>query len=170
VFQKNGRWSNTTYTLDLAPGVRALEFLSPLHGKWGDRLHSWGEVIEALGLPIEAAQAIVRAEYPATGARLDAVEQFAADVAASGGEVEVVVVSFGAPTRRASAAGFWDAPKSGRTAAGDVVTVAPPWAAPVVVEPQGARIISSRQSPGMHGGYWSIEVAVPQGGKDAKLR
>lgn len=80
-YQKNGKWSNTDYTLDLAPGVRALEFLSPLHGTWGDDLSSWGEVAEHLGLPVEVAQTIVRAEYPKTGERLDQLEAFAVAVA-----------------------------------------------------------------------------------------
>ena len=76
LFKKDGAWSNTTYELLLAPGVRALEFMSPLHGTWGDDLSSWGEVAEHLGLPVEVVQKIVRAEYPTTAKRLDDLETF----------------------------------------------------------------------------------------------
>ena len=77
-YTKQGKWSHTTFQLHLAPGVRALEFLSPLHGTWGDDLPSWGAVAEALGLPVDVAQAIVRAEYKETAERLDKLEAFAA--------------------------------------------------------------------------------------------
>lgn len=167
-YEKRGRWSNTTYQLDLAIGVRPLYFLSPLHGTWGDDLASWGEVAEKLGLPIEIAQKIVRTEYPETGTRLDKLEQFAAEQAGAESDTEVVVVSFGSPTNRLIRAGYWSQPKSGQTSDARTVTIEPSkgeygndWHKPTVVEPDGAKIISSRHSPGMHGGYWAVEVAVP---------
>jgi len=200
-YEKAGKWSNTSYRLELAPGVRALYFLSPLHGTWGDNLGSWGEVAEELGLPVDVAQAIVRAEYPHTAKRLDDLEQFALAVEATGEmTTETVVISFGSPTNRSIREGFWGNPKSSRTSDGRVVTVAPGvmsaeeadrrarewgercgysadspkvaqfreeltacvgWDHPVIVEPEGAKVISSRYSPGMHGGYRTVEVAVP---------
>jgi hypothetical protein len=167
-YEQRGKWSNTTYTLELAPGVRALYFLSPLHGTWGDNLGSWGEVAEKLGLPVDVAQAIVRAEYARTAERLDKLEEFALAVEAEGKTTETVVISFGSPTNRAIKEGYWAAPKSGQTSDGQTVTVVPAegrygpdWNNPSVVEPEEAKVISSRHYPGMYGGYWTIEVAVP---------
>jgi hypothetical protein len=199
-YEKNGKWSNTTYQLELVPGVRPLYFLSPMHGTWGDNLGSWGEVAETLGLPVDVAQAIIRAEYPKTAERLDKLEEFALAVEAEGYETETVVISFGSPTNRAIHEGYWEKPKSSQTSDGRTVTVVPGsmpadeadrrarewgekygytadsdevvrfrhelvnhvgWDYPTVVEPEGAKVLSSRHSPGMHGGYWTIEVVVP---------
>lgn len=168
VYKPNGKWSNTTYQLELVPGVRPLYFLSPMHGTWGDSLGSWGEVAETLGLPVDVAQAIVRKEYPRTAERLDELEIFALAVEAEGFETEVVVISFGSPTNRAIREGYWGKPKSGKTSDGRIVTVEPgpndlfpDWNNPRAIEPEGAKILSSRSSPGMHGGHRTIEVAVP---------
>jgi hypothetical protein len=163
-YEPNGKWSNTTYELLLSPGVRPLYFLSPLHGIWGEEFATWGQVAAALALPVDVAREIVRAEYPKTAARLDEVERFFSAEEKEGHDVETVIVSFGAPTRREMNDGYWDKPKSATTSDGRQVTVAPGpgwWADPVVIEPEGARIISSRHTPGMHGGYWAVEVAVP---------
>ena len=170
-YVKAGKWSNTSYELALAPGVRPLHFVSPMHGTWGDDLTSWGDVAETLGLPVEVAQRIVRAEYRSTAARLDTLETFAMAVEAKNHAGETVIVSFGAPSNRARLDGYWESPKSSETSDGHTVTVAPKkgesgadWSQPVAVEPEGATIISSRHSPGMYGGYWTIEVAVPTSG------
>lgn len=163
--ERNGKWSNTTYTLELAPGVRAMEMLSPLHGTWGDNLPSWGAVAQELGLPVAVAQEIVRAEYPDTARRLDDLESFAAEVEESGTGIETVIISFGSPTLRQMAEGWWCAPKCAQTSEGREVRVVPDgaWGAPKIVSPtpEGAKLISARHTPGMHGGYWAIEVAVP---------
>jgi hypothetical protein len=163
-YTPNGKWSNTTYALLLAQGVRPLYFLSPLHGIWGEEFATWGQLAATLALPVETAREIVRAEYPKTAERLDQVERFVTEAAQAGYDVETVIVSFGGPTRREMDAGYWDKPKSAVTSDGRQVTVAPGpkrWADPVVIEPEGARVISSRHTPGMHGGYWAVEVAVP---------
>ena len=199
-YHKNGKWSSTAYALDLAAGVRPLEFLSPLHGTWGDDLASWGEVAERLCLPVEVAQAVVRAEYPRTGERLDQLEAFAVAAEVQGEAAETVIVSFGAPTCRASRDGYWSQPKSAQASDGTTVTIRPGglgvdqartqaeawgqrcghaadapevarflaelltrvgWDNPEVVAPKGAKVLAARHKPGMHGGYWTIEVVVP---------
>ncbi len=162
--KKKGKWSNTTYYLELAPGVRPLYFLSPMHGTWGDNLPSWGAVAEKLQLPVTVAQEIVRREYPSTAKRLDNLEVFAAELAETNHDVEVVVISFGSPTNRQIREGYWSQPKRGYTSTGQEVIVErgdDGWAKPVVVTPEGAQIVSSQHIPGMHGGCWAIEVAVP---------
>ncbi len=167
-YTKNGKWSNTQYQLNLAPGVRPLHFISPMHGTWGNDLGSWGEVAEKLGLPVDVAQMIIRNEFRTTAERLDALEEFALAVEAQGNETETVVISFGSPTNRSIREGYWEKPKSSQTSDGRAVTVEPgkgeygaDWSKSVVKEPEGAKVLSSRHSPGMHGGYWVIEVVVP---------
>src|SRR3990167_7987033 len=68
IYDKNVKWSctRTRFTLLLAPGVRALKMVSPLHGVWGEGLGSWADAAKELSLPLERAQAIVRAEYAQT--------------------------------------------------------------------------------------------------------
>jgi hypothetical protein len=165
VFEKRGKFSNTDYLLTLAPGVRPLYFLSPLHGVWGDDLASWGEVAQVLGLPVEVAQKIVRAEYGQTAERLDKLEAFASEIEAQGATTETVIVSFGAPTRRSISEGYWDKPKTAQTSDGRTVIVepgpGPDWSKARAVAPEGAKVLDCRHRPGMHGGYWAIEVAVP---------
>jgi hypothetical protein len=165
VFEKRGKFSNTDYLLILAPGVRPLYFLSPLHGVWGDDLASWGEVAQALGLPVEVAQKIIRAEYARTAERLDKLEAFASEIEAQGATTETVIVSFGAPTRRSIREGYWAKPKTAQTSDGRTVVVepgpGPDWSKAKAVAPEGAKVLDCRYRPGMHGGYWAIEVAVP---------
>ena len=163
-FTKNGKWSNTDYLLHLSPGFRALSFLSPLHGVWGDDLGSWAEVATKLQLPLPLAQEIIRHEYPKTAARLDAVEVFAAEVGKTA--LENVVVSFGSPTNREIKAGWWNEPKSALSADGQTKVVIQPhpvrgWNEPSVVQPESARIVNIVDYPVMHGGSFAITVAVP---------
>ena len=163
-YEKNGKWSNTTFQLEFVPGVRALYFLSPMHGTWGDGFASWGEVVEELGLPIDITQKIIREEYPSTAERFDKLEEFAIAVETEGQTTEVAIISFGSPTNRSISEGYWDKPKSSQTSNGRMVTVLPGkegWHTPEIVEPEGAKVLSAKHSPGMHGGYWTIEVVVP---------
>ncbi|BFT94992.1 MAG: hypothetical protein MNSN_01920 [Minisyncoccus archaeiphilus] len=168
-YQKNGKWSNTTYQLELFPGVRALEMLSPLHGIWGEWFLSWGDACERLCLPIESVQEIIRTEYPSTVRRLDKIEDFAMKLEeASSVESEIVIVSFGTPTNRSIREGYWEQEKSSQTSDGQPVVIVPAkgefgpdWNNPSVLSPEGSRVVSSVHKPGMHGGYWTVEVMVP---------
>lgn len=73
-FERNGKWSNTTFTISLAAGWKPVELLSRLHGIWGEEYPSWQELCNQSGLPISLAREIVRKEYPKTAARLDELE------------------------------------------------------------------------------------------------
>jgi len=166
VFEKRGKFSNTYYLLVLAPGVRPLYFLSPLHGVWGDDLASWGEVAQVLQVPVEVAQKIIRAEYPRTAERLDKLEAFASEIESQGATTETVIVSFGRPTnRQRREEDYWAKPKTAQTSDGRTVVVepgpGPDWSKAKAVAPEGAKVLDCRHRPGMHGGYWAIEVAVP---------
>ncbi|MDD3293026.1 MAG: hypothetical protein PHI45_02805 [Candidatus Pacebacteria bacterium] len=164
-YEKNGKWSNTTYELEMVPGVRALYFLSPMHGVWGENLESWGEVAESLGLSVDTCKEIIGREYKKTAERLDKIEEFSLSVEKENITSETVIISFGSPTNRAIREGYWEEPKTGYTSEGKEVKISPGeeggWYKPVVLIPKEAKIIASSHSPGMHGGYWKVEVIVP---------
>lgn len=122
-----------------------------------------------LGLPYEATRRVVSKEYPKTAARLDNVEKTLEEIETAASDSEVVVISFGAPTRRQEAEGYWGSPKAGKTSGGMLVEISPTiredgssdWNAPQVITPVGAKIVGARHEPGYHGGYWNIDVACP---------
>lgn len=179
-YVKNGKWSHTIFQLSLTPGVRPIHLLSPMHGIWGDKLPSWSACAAELQTGLDLAKTIVRREYPRTAERLDAVEAFEAEASASCVETETVVIAFGSPTRRQMDAGFWTLPQTRQASDGSDVVVAPgraagesedvepSWSRPVVVAPEGAKVVGSRHSPGMKGGTWEVEVIVPLRAPDAQ--
>jgi hypothetical protein len=167
-YEQRGKWSNCSYLLTLAPGVRPLYFLAPLHNKWGNEYKSWGEMAAKLQLPVPTLKEVVKKEYPPTFNRLEALEVFCGEVEDEATDVEVVIVSFGGPTRRQVAYGFRDEEKSAKASDGTIVTITPShteygwnWREPVLVAPEGAKILSCQHTPGMKGGYYAVEVAVP---------
>jgi hypothetical protein len=171
-YDKNGKWSNTTYRLELAVGVRPYVMMARLHGSWGDDLGSWGEVCSELSLPVDEAQRLVRGLYPRTAKRLDSVEEFALAQEELGLSSEEVVISFGSPTNKSYANGFWEEPKSAYLADGEtLVTVAPhperEWAEPTCMSHPGAQIVGTDHRPGRNGGFRTVTVAVPIGGEPA---
>lgn len=167
IWDKNGRWSNTTYTLNLFPGVRPLYFLSPMHGLWGEWFSSWGEVIEKLSLPIEVCKELVRTEYPATAKRLDHIENVYMEAEKNDPDAELVVISFGSPSKSRMKL-YWDEPKSAYDSKGNKIEIGPTqtpsgpdWKNPHVISPVGAKIILSEHKPGNSGGYYAVTVSVP---------
>ena len=75
---------------------------------------TWSEVAECLGVSAVAAAEFLRAWRPKAARKVDAVEEAIEDLeegASSSVDAVKVVVSFGAPTRRAAADGFWETPK-----------------------------------------------------------
>jgi hypothetical protein len=84
-YKKDGKWSKTTSRIALADGVRALRLCSALHSQFGDEFGSWAELAGALQLPRNIAEQVVRAEYGATAARLDAAEAALLALSPSGG-------------------------------------------------------------------------------------
>lgn len=167
-FTAKGKWSNTTYRLLLAPGVRPVYMLSPLHGIWGQDLLCWGEAADELGVSESLARHIVAAEYPDTAARLDRVEAEFARQAELEPEPEVVFIHFGRPSNRMMREGFWDEPKSRETSDGRVVTVVKDaekgWYNPRAIEPEGAEVVGVKHIRGPHGGWFEVQVLVPPAG------
>jgi hypothetical protein len=162
-YHQCGKWSSTTYQIQTARGVRAVELLSPLHGTWGDSFTSWLDAAQALGCDVDSAREITRVEYRKTFERLEALDAALESLEEEEGDddAEIVVITFGSPTNRAAEDGFWFDPKGGRTSDGREVVVTPgpdgDWESATC--PQG-RVVSVKRSPGYHGGSISVTVAV----------
>jgi len=173
-FEKNGKWSNTTYRLLLAPGVRAVYLEEERRGIWGGSFESWASVAADFGTSIDVARQIVTKEYPWTAERLNQIEQFAMACEFAGHDSEVVTITFGSPNRKNDTRQFWHSPKRTITSTGLVVTVTPPpsdlprgeWldASKLRVEPLGAQIVDVVHRRGHRGGVYEIRVSVPLGG------
>jgi hypothetical protein len=155
-YAKNGKWSNTDYTLELAPGCGAVELLAPLHGQtWpqvdvGDA-HAWFE--KKAGRPVSLASFAdaVRAHYPKTWERWEAAAAAVESLeSASGGKaadvVEVVIHGRGrGPDGRW--VGFLP---DGREFDADA-------------PPAGVAVIDRKKFPGVRGGYLVCKVAMTCG-------
>ena len=111
-------------------------------------------------------QRFVRAWRPKAAEHWDTVETSLAaldEVSALG--AEPTVVSFGAPTRRREAEGFWTWPVT--VTVGDTVvgTVTPSpergWDGATVVG--DVKVLDVSRASGHHGGYVTLKLAVPEG-------
>lgn len=77
-YEKNGKWSNTTYQLSAPDDVAVVFMLSPLHGRYGDDFTGWQNASEKMGVSITVAKQLLSIEYPTTAARLNEIENFSA--------------------------------------------------------------------------------------------
>lgn len=186
-YEKKGRWSSTTYRLAIPDSARLITG----HEGWGTGLfleglqsalhphgpiERWADLANALGVSIPEAQRFLHDFRPEEASRLDEVEAaLAAMVEAEDdldGDVEEVALTFGAPTRRQMAEGYWEAPVLvllGDEEVGRVTRGGDPqgWTAPVA---QGrVAVLSSTHSDGYHGGYISLHLKVPAGARAKKL-
>lgn len=162
-FQKNGKWSNTTYVIALYPFIKPVYMLSPMHGTWGEGFTSWLQVMDEFSLSLEKCKEIVRYEYKKTAERLDGIEAFENALPKSV-DMECVIINFGRPTNRQIAEGYWSSPKSGKTSCGEEVEISPGddfggWS--ISKGPEGSIISDISHSPGMHGGYVRVKILCP---------
>ncbi len=178
-YRRNGKWSHTTYRLEVAQGARHISgkegwetgrFAEGLASATGMRaVDLWVEMANALGVTVPAAQEFLRAWRPKAAEHIDAAEAAleeldeAAEKSGSDGATEAAI-SFGSPTNRVMRAGFWDWPVTVTLNGETVGTVSPSeggWYSPVC---EGlVRIIECVRSSGYHGGSVSLRLAVPEG-------
>ena len=173
-YEKAGKWSHTTYRLELAPGVRPIagrdgwetgRFVEGLRDAvcFGRPVDRWVDVANALGVTVPEAMRFLREWRPKAAEALDAVEEAieAVDTAADDG-AEIVSISFGGPTRRQREAGFWSWPVRVLLDGQEVGRVAKDengrWVASGRVE-----ILAKEHTSGHGGGYVSMRLAVPAG-------
>lgn len=182
-YRKNGKWSHTTYRLELAPGVRAVSGRDGWEtGKFVEGLRSavsgsgpidtWADVANALGVSVPSAMKFLRDWRPKAAEALDEVDakltalDEAADAAEAKADTETVVVSFGSPTRRQREAGFWQSPKGipGHAAEIRLIDTSKGWEATnIAIHGMVGTVISATHSSGHGGGYVSVTVAVVPG-------
>jgi hypothetical protein len=174
-YEKAGKWSHTTYRLELAPRVRAIagkdgwetgRFVEGLRDavRFGRPIDRWIDVANALGVTIPEAMRFLREWRPKAAEALDAVEEAieAVDTAADDG-AEIVSISFGGPTRRMREAGFWNWPVLVILDGQEIGRVTPTEAGWV---PSGqVEIMAKEHASGHGGGYVSMRLAVPAGAK-----
>jgi hypothetical protein len=168
-YTKNGKWSHSTYRLQLAPGVQFLSghtgwgtgtFVEGLAAATSQPTDRWPEVATALGVSLPVAQEFLRAWRPKAAEKLDRIE---ADLAsldeASADGAATISISYGAPTRAQRAEGYWEWPvrvlsKDGK----EVGRVSPDGEATGEV-----RVLKRESTSGHGGGYISLMLAVPEG-------
>lgn len=186
-YRKNGKWSHTTFRLELAQGVRVISgrdgwetgrFVEGLHAavSFDKPIDTWGDVANAMGVSVPSAMAFLREWRPAAAEALDLVDVQleALDEAVNPAAVvdtETVVVSFGGPTNRMIAEGFWKNPKSitGHDGELRLIDVEKGWVKEnILVVGMSGAVLSAAHERGYHGGYVSVTVAVVPGSEVAK--
>lgn len=179
-YTKNGKWSHTTFRLEVAPGIRHISgrtgwgtgtFAEGLGSAVGKPTpDTWPDMAACLGVSVPAAMEFLRAWRLGAAKALDDVEQKLASLeeAAESPAVDTVTVtvSFGSPRNRDIAAGWWDAPKCIPGFAAEIrkKDAGRGWGADNIdIVGIAGTVISSRHSDGMHGGYYAVQVAVLPG-------
>lgn len=176
-YEKSGKWSHTTYRLIAASGVRHIAGMNGWEtGRFVEGLGSavgqgtpdtWNEVAECLGVSVPSAMEFLRAWRPKAAEALDRVEEaiFALEDAEDA-DSENVVVSFGNPTRREAAEGYWDLPKevSGYAAEIRKTDLDGDWdKGNIEVVGISGTVLSVKYASGHGGGYYAVTVAVLPG-------
>jgi len=177
-YTKNGKWSETTYSLALFPGVRAIPgrdgwetgtFAEGLASATDKPTQTWADVGEALGVSVPAAMRWLKEWRPRAAEKLDEVEARLAALdeaaeAANAATTVDVTVSFGAPTRRQQEEGFWTMPKFISGYDGGSIELIDPTGGWTVgnVRIVGAigTVLSATASSGYRGGYVSVVVRL----------
>lgn len=179
-YHKDGKWSHTTFRLELAPNVRAISGMDGWEtGRFVEGLRSavcasapidtWADVANALGVSVPSAMSFLKEWRPKAAATLDEVDaqlstlDEAADKAEAIGDTETVVVSFGSPTRRQRSEGFWENPKGipGHDGRVELIDTSKDWIKENIrVVGMIGTVLSATHASGHGGGYVSVTVAV----------
>jgi len=178
-YEKNGKWSHTTYRLQLAAGIRSVPGMSGWEtGRFVEGLaravgcktpDTWTEVAKALDVSVPSAMKFLRVWRPKAAETLDEVETALINLEEASGQetdFETVVVSFGSPNNRAISDGYWEKPKKipGFEAEIRLKDVSGSWhEGNIEVVGISGKVLSVAHSSGMHGGYYAVSVAVIPG-------
>ncbi len=178
-FTKNGKWSHTTYRLQLADGTRHIagsdgwetgRFVEGLASAVGCKTpDTWADTAKALGISVPSAMEFLRNWKPKAAERLDEVEQSLMEleeVSEKETDSVIVTVSFGSPTNRAIRDGYWESPKSipGYAAEIRLKNSSTGWTeGNIEVLGVSGTVLSVKHSSGMHGGYYAVSIAVIPG-------
>ena len=180
-YTKNGKWSYTTYCLQVADGVRYISgrdgwntgrFVEGLGDAVGRKTpDTWSQVAEALGVSVPSTMRFLRAWRPRAAEALDetesALEALEESEQKNGHDIVNVVVYFGSPSNREISEGYWEKPKKiseFEPAEIRLKDVALGWIeGNIEVVGISGEVLSVEHSRGRHGGYYSVSVAVIPG-------
>ena len=178
-YTKNGKWSHTTYRLELASGIRHIaerdgwetgRFVEGLASAVGCKTpDTWADTATALGVSVPSAMELLRSWRPKAAEKLDEVEQSLAaleEVSEQETDSVIVTVSFGSPSNRAIREGYWESPKGipGYVAEIRLKDSSTGWTeGNIEVLGISGTVLSVKHSAGMHGGYYAVSVAVIPG-------
>lgn len=125
-YTKQGKWSHTTYRLQVVDGVRHIagrdgwetgRFVEGLGSAVGCATpDTWADTAKALGVSVPSAMEFLRSWRPKAAEKLDEVEQALVkleEVSEQERETDcaIATVSFGSPSNRAIREGYWESPK-----------------------------------------------------------
>jgi hypothetical protein len=178
-YSKNGKWSHSTYRLQLAKGVRTIAGMSGWEtGRFVEGLgravncstpDTWADTAGALGVSVLSTMEFLRSWRPKAAEKLDEVERSLAtleELSAQETDSEMVTVSFGSPNNQAISDGYWESPKviPGHEAEIRLIDSDKGWAeGNIEVVGISGTVLSVTHSPGMHGGYYAVSVAIIPG-------
>lgn len=163
-YEKNGKWSNTTYTLAIADDAGVWDQVAPMHqGTWDGQAtleEALARFVQTTGKIVAMAvfEKYMASAYPKA---LERMKQTAQALGGMTSDVEVIEYSFGSPTNRAISEGYWSSPK--QSPLGEISLKGDGnWQtaqASDIICPPGVVVTQVRRSPGMHGGYVSVYLA-----------
>ncbi|MBI4356494.1 MAG: hypothetical protein HY559_01255 [Gammaproteobacteria bacterium] len=164
-YQKNGKWSNTTYQLEIADGVGVWEATSQMHQGYWDAIASWEEaqahVIAQGGhfVSVEEVKRVVLATWEKAAARFDTTAEALAKMTVA--PTEPKSFTFGSPTNRAIENGYWESPKEHDGVSFKLVDPTKGWTTGnVIADKPGIVVTNVTHRSGMHGGYYTIQYMV----------
>ena len=172
-YSKNGKWSHTTYQLELADKVTAIAgtdgwedgtFREGLAAATGKPTSRWFDLANTLGVSLTSAQQWLRGWRPKAAEHYDEVETMLAsvgDIAPSG--ATEISISFGSPTRKLRERGYWSWPISIVTSNGNIVAQLTPEQYQVAGQYGPVAVTNFSQASGHGGGSVTVKLAVPDG-------
>ena len=182
-YTKNGKWSHTTYRLQLADGICHIagrdgwetgRFVEGLGAAVGCATpDTWANVGKALGVSVPSAMEFLRSWRPKAAAKLDEVEASLAkleEVSKQETDSVIVTVTFGSPSNRAIREGYWESPKSIPDHVAEIRLLDPSkgWTeGNIAVVGISGTVLSVKHTSGMHGGYYGVSVSVIPGTETA---
>ncbi len=166
--EKAGKWSNTTYRLVLASGVRAYPGLDGWEtGTFREAVgaDTWIEAANALSVSVPVLQVFLREWRPKAAEHFDTVDASLIELdeaEEAGGGADVITVSFGAPTSRERENGYWDLPVTILDDRQQVVDTLSPING-YTPSNERVKLLDKTRTSGHGGGYISLRLAVPTG-------
>jgi hypothetical protein len=161
------KWSHSTWTIAVPDAMEVISFRDGWEtGTWTEGLDipadTWPAWAERLHVSIDSVQQFLRVNMPEIATRIDETEAALLAVALAEGDCDEISVTFGSPTNRQLAAGFWGWPivvrKDGQVIA-TITSDGSTW----ISDSERVRVLAAKWRPGYHGGSITVKIAAPAG-------